>query len=60
MTVATLFTPKITPQFDAATDTISSEIDSAATGWDSEALDADVAVEATSAVSYTHLRAHET
>lgn len=48
MTVATLFTPKITPQFDAATDTISSEIDSAATGWDSEALDADVAVEATS------------
>lgn len=48
MTVATLFTPKITPQFDAATDTISSEIDSAATGWDSEALDADVTVEATS------------
>ncbi|KAA0915456.1 tRNA 2-thiocytidine(32) synthetase TtcA [Psychrobacter sp. ANT_WB68] len=46
MTVATLFTPKITPQFDAAsTDTGSSD-----TGWDSYGLDADIADAATNDV----------
>ena len=41
MTVATLFTPQITPQFDAA----STDASSAETGWDSYALDTDVADE---------------
>ena len=46
MTVATLFTPKITPQFDAASiDTASTDASSAETGWDSYALDTDVADE---------------
>ncbi|MHA1177713.1 tRNA 2-thiocytidine(32) synthetase TtcA [Psychrobacter faecalis] len=42
MTVATLFTPKIPSQFDAATnDTISADADSTNTGWDSDAEDTD-------------------
>ncbi|WP_201588892.1 tRNA 2-thiocytidine(32) synthetase TtcA [Psychrobacter pulmonis] len=42
MTVATLFTPKIPSQFDAATsDTISADADSTNTGWDSYAEDTD-------------------
>lgn len=42
MTVATLFTPKIPSQFDAATsDTISADADSTNTGWDSDAEDND-------------------
>ena len=46
MTVATLFTPKITPQFDVAPiDTASTDASSAETGWDSYALDTDVADE---------------
>ena len=46
MTVATLFTPQITPQFDAASiDTASTDASSAETGWDSYALDTDVADE---------------
>ena len=46
MTVATLFTPKITPQFDAASiDAASTDASSAETGWDSYALDTDVADE---------------
>ncbi len=46
MTVATLFTPKIIPQFDAASiDTDSTDASSAETGWDSYALDTDVADE---------------
>nr|WP_201628896.1 tRNA 2-thiocytidine(32) synthetase TtcA [Psychrobacter maritimus] len=46
MTVATLFTPKITPQFDAASiDAASTDASSADTGWDSYALDTDVADE---------------
>lgn len=46
MTVATLFTPKITPQFDASSiDTASTDASSAETGWDSYALDTDVADE---------------
>ncbi|WP_296243143.1 MULTISPECIES: tRNA 2-thiocytidine(32) synthetase TtcA [unclassified Psychrobacter] len=43
MTVATLFTPKIPPQFDTSTDIISSETDSADTGWDSDVLETDEA-----------------
>ena len=46
MTVATLFTPQITPQFDAASiDAASTDASSAETGWDSYALDTDVADE---------------
>lgn len=46
MTVATLFTPKITPQFDAVSiDAASTDASSAETGWDSYALDTDVADE---------------
>ena len=46
MTVATLFTPKIIPQPDAASiDTDSTDASSAETGWDSYALDTDVADE---------------
>ncbi|MDX1787093.1 MAG: tRNA 2-thiocytidine(32) synthetase TtcA [Psychrobacter sp.] len=46
MTVATLFTPQITPQFDAASiDTASTDASSAETVWDSYALDTDVADE---------------
>lgn len=46
MTVATLFTPKITPQFDAASiDAASTDAGSTETGWDSYALDTDVADE---------------
>ena len=46
MTVATLFTPKITPQLDAASiDAASTDASSAETGWDSYALDTDVADE---------------
>lgn len=42
MTVATLFTPKIPSQFDAATsDTISADADSTNTGWDRDAEDTD-------------------
>ena len=54
MTVATLFTPKITPQFDAVSmDTASTDASSSDTGWDSYAEDtdgmeyADIADEAT-------------
>ena len=40
MTAATLFTPKITPQFGAdPMDTVSAD-----TGWDSDALDADESI----------------
>lgn len=46
MTVATLFTPQITPQPDVAPiDTDSTDASSAETGWDSSALDTDVADE---------------
>lgn len=46
MTVATLFTPQITPQSDAASiDAASTDASSAETGWDSYALDTDVADE---------------
>ena len=46
MTVATLFTPKITPQFDAASiDAASTDASSTGTDWDSYALDTDVADE---------------
>ena len=46
MTVATLFTPQITPQFDAASiDAASTDASSTETGWDSYALDTDVADE---------------
>ena len=51
MTVATLFTPKIPSQFDAATsDTISADADSTNTGWDSDtdSMDGDGADEAMS------------
>lgn len=42
MTVATLFTPKIPSQFDAATSVIiSADADSTNTGWDSDAEDTD-------------------
>ena len=42
MTVATLFTPKIPSQFDAATsDMISADADSTNTGWDRDAEDTD-------------------
>ncbi|WP_298906523.1 tRNA 2-thiocytidine(32) synthetase TtcA [uncultured Psychrobacter sp.] len=46
MTVATLFTPNAMPEFDAAPiDTASTDASSAETGWDSYALDTDVADE---------------
>ena len=46
MTVATLFTPKITPPFDAASiDAASTDASSTGTDWDSYALDTDVADE---------------
>ncbi len=55
MTVATLFTPKITPQFDAASiDTDSTDASSAETGWDSYALDTDVADESNESDQATH------
>ena len=55
MTVATLFTPKITPQFDAASiDTASTDASSAETGWDSYALDTDVADESNESDEVAH------
>ncbi|WP_298872335.1 tRNA 2-thiocytidine(32) synthetase TtcA [uncultured Psychrobacter sp.] len=55
MTVATLFTPKITPQFDAASiDTDSTDASSAETGWDSYALDTDVADESNESDGVAH------
>ena len=55
MTVATLFTPKITPQFDAASiDTDSTDASSAETGWDSYALDTDVADESNESDEVAH------
>ncbi len=55
MTVATLFTPKITPQSDAAPiDTASTDASSAETGWDSYALDTDVADESDESDGVAH------
>ena len=55
MTVATLFTPQITPQFDAASiDTASTDASSAETGWDSYALDTDVADESNESDEVAH------
>ena len=55
MTVATLFTPKITPQFDAASiDTASTDAGSTETGWDSYALDTDVADESNESDGVAH------
>nr|WP_201625198.1 tRNA 2-thiocytidine(32) synthetase TtcA [Psychrobacter immobilis] len=55
MTVATLFTPKITPQFDVAPiDTASTDASSAETGWDSYALDTDVADESNESDGVAH------
>ena len=55
MTVATLFTPKITPQFDAASiDAASTDASSAETGWDSCALDTDVADESNESDEVAH------
>lgn len=55
MTVATLFTPKITPQFDAASiDAASTDASSAETGWDSYALDTDVADESNESDGVAH------
>ena len=46
MTVATLFTPQITPQSDAASiDASCTDASYAETGWDSYALEKDVAEE---------------
>ena len=55
MTVATLFTPQITPQFDAASiDAASTDASSAETGWDSYALDTDVADESNESDGVAH------
>ena len=55
MTVATLFTPQITPQFDAASiDAASTDASSAETGWDSYALDTDVADESNESDEVAH------
>lgn len=55
MTVATLFTPKITPQFDAVSiDAASTDASSAETGWDSYALDTDVADESNESDGVAH------
>ncbi len=55
MTVATLFTPKIIPQFDAASiDTDSTDASSAETVWDSYALDTDVADESNESDGVAH------
>lgn len=55
MIVATLFTPKITPQFDAASiDAASTDASSAETGWDSYALDTDVADESNESDGVAH------
>ena len=55
MTVATLFTPKIIPQFDAASiDTDSTDASSAETVWDSSALDTDVADESNESDGVAH------
>ena len=55
MTVATLFTPKITPQFDAVSiDAASTDASSAETGWDSCALDTDVADESNESDEVAH------
>ena len=55
MTVATLFTPKINPQFDAASiDTASTDAGSTETGWDSYALDTDVADESNESDGVAH------
>ena len=50
MTVATLFTPQIIPQLDAA----STDASSAETGWDSYALDTDVADESNESDGVAH------
>ena len=50
MTVATLFTPQIIPQLDAA----STDASSAETGWDSYALDTDVADESDESDEVAH------
>ena len=55
MTVATLFTPQITPQSDAASiDAASTDASSAETGWDSYALDTDVADESNESDEVAH------
>ena len=55
MTVATLFTPQITPQSDAASiDAASTDASSAETGWDSYALDTDVADESNESDGVAH------
>ncbi len=55
MTVATLFTPQITPQPDVAPiDTDSTDASSAETGWDSSALDTDVADESNESDEVAH------
>ena len=55
MTVATLFTPQITPQSDAASiDAASTDTSSTETGWDSYALDTDVADESNESDGVAH------